>query len=1009
MLWRSLKQISSYHRGMPDAGLKFDPAALPRPGDGARAAVGLERWLERARQIEDPDVAGFASAFAADSSGRTLLEAVFGNSPFLGRCLLGDMTTAHAILMRGADAVFQDLLAGLRLTLATDGDASHVMQALRAGRRRAALIIALADIAGAWRLEQVTGALSDLADACVGLAVAHLLRRGMAAGDLKLESVDDPGRNSGLLVIGMGKLGARELNYSSDVDLIVLFDPDKVDYHGNRGLQDYFVRFTRELIRLLQERTEDGYVFRTDLRLRPDPASTPLAMSVLAAETYYEGMGQNWERAAMIKARPVAGDIAAGELFLHRLRPFVWRKHLDFAAIQDIHSIKRQIHATKGHRDIAVGGHNIKLGRGGIREIEFYAQTQQLIWGGRHPDLRAPGTCDAIRALVAAGRVAPQTADDMIAAYRFLRHVEHRLQMVEDRQTQTLPPTGPELDGFAAFAGFPSTSAFATTLLAHLGNVEDHYAELFEEAPSLGGPGNLVFTGTDNDPETVATLGRMGFSDGASVSAVIRGWHHGRYRAMRSTRARELLTELMPHLLESLARTTHPDVAFARFDEFLGRLPAGVQLFSLLHANPGLLDLLAEIMGGAPRLAEHLSRNASLLDAVLGQGFFDPLPSAARLAKGLEQALQQANDFQDVLDIIRRWTKDHQFQVGVRVLRNVTDADAAGAPLADIADTAIGALQRHVEREFARLHGRLPGAGIATIGLGKLGSREMTVTSDLDLIFVYDVPPEAAANDSWDHQLSDGAKPLAPIHYYARLAQRLISAMTAPTAEGRLFDVDMRLRPSGNSGPIASSLEGLLRYQEESAWTWEHMALTRARVIAADTGFAERVRQALRNILTRPRDVDKLATEVAAMRGRIAQQYPGNQFWDLKYRAGGMIDVEFVAQFLQLRHAAENIGILHPTTDEALRRAATAGYLDGDTAEDLITAAHLWHRLLGMLRLTIGGTPEDADLGAGLARALATAGGAADFNELKRLVASTAERVRRHFVRLIGDPAQRSA
>ncbi|HET6224088.1 MAG TPA: glutamine-synthetase adenylyltransferase, partial [Dongiaceae bacterium] len=507
---------------------------------------------------------------------------------------------------------------------------------MRLARRRVALTVALADITQTWPLERVTAALSDFADLSIGLAARHLLGRAAQAGDILLPSTEDPARDSGLVVIGMGKLGSRELNYSSDIDLIILYDPEKVQYRGSRTVQDFFVRITRDLVRMLQERTDAGYVFRTDLRLRPDPASTPLALSVLAAETYYEGMGQNWERAAMIKARAVAGDQAAGELFLRLLRPFVWRKHLDFAAIQDIHSIKRQIHAVKGFRDIAVGGHNIKLGRGGIREIEFFAQTQQLIWGGRNADLRQAGTCAAIQALVEAGRVQPQTAEELVAAYRFLRHVEHRLQMIDDRQTQTLPAAGPELDALTRFAGFASTDAFAEELMRHLGNVEDHYAELFEEAPSLGGPGSLVFTGKENDPETVATLGRMGFADGASTSNIVRGWHHGRYRAMRSTRARELLTEIMPRLLEALARTSSPDTAFARFDEFLRRLPAGVQLFSLLHANPGLLDLIAEIMGSAPRLAEYLSRNAGLLEAVLVRGFFDPPPPPAGLARDLQ-------------------------------------------------------------------------------------------------------------------------------------------------------------------------------------------------------------------------------------------------------------------------------------------------------------------------------------------------------------------------------------
>lgn len=978
-----------------------DSAILPRPGDPERAALGTERWRDQARQCDDPDLADFALALADQPAGRSLLESVFGNSPFLGRCLLLEMPTVRQLVSHGPEAVFQQLLGDVRGSNMADTDGTRLMQDLRVARRRAAMTIALADIGGVWSLQRVMAALSGFADSCIGAAVDHLLLRAGDAGALRLRWTDDPARDSGLVILAMGKLGAGELNYSSDIDLIVLFDPDRVDYTGARSMQDFFVRLARDLLRILQERTDMGYVFRTDLRLRPDPASTPLAMSVIAAETYYEGMGQNWERAAMIKARAVAGDIDAGQQFLRRLRPFVWRKHLDFAAIQDIHSIKRQIHAVKGHRDIAVAGHNIKLGRGGIREIEFFAQTQQLIWGGRNPELRQSATCAAIRALVDAGRVAPDTADDMIAAYEYLRRIEHRLQMVEDQQTQTLPQAEPQLGAFAAFAGYSSTREFSDVLLRHLGNVEDHYAALFEEAPPLGGPGNLVFTGTDNDPETVATIDRLGFRDGVAVSNTIRGWHHGRYRAMRSTRARELLTEITPNLLESLARTTHPDIAFSRFDAFLGGLPAGVQLFSLLYSNPGLLDLIAEIMGGAPRLAEHLSRNAHLLEAVLARGFFERLPSRTELAAELRESLRQANDFQDVLDIMRRWAKDRQFQVGVSILRHVTDADSAGGPLADIADAAIATLQPQVETEFARQHGRLPGEGIATVALGKLGSREMTITSDLDLIFVYDVPVEFENDESWNTRLSDGPKPLAPIHYYARLAQRMINAITAPTGEGRLFEVDMRLRPSGNQGPIASGLDGFRRYQEESAWTWEHMSLTRARVVAGTQALADRIDRILRSILTRPRDPAKLAADVLDMRERIRQQHPGDQFWDIKYRRGGMLDVEFIAQFLQLRHAASSPSVLRPNTGEALQALAAAGCIADDVATDLLASGRLWHRLLGMLRLTVGPEIDEKMAGDGLGRSLAAGAGLPDIDALRREIEQASLRVAALFDRLI--------
>lgn len=986
--------------------LPFDPRSLPLPADAERAAVGLDRWRERAEQQGDPAIAAFADTVARDAGGRAVLEAVFGNSPFLSQCLLAESAILQSFLTQGADAVFGELLGSLGQRTAEERDTARLMQALRVARRQAALAIALADITGCWPLERVTAALSTFADTTLSIAASHLLRRAADAGEISLPHPAAPEHGSGLVIIGMGKLGARELNYSSDIDLIVLYESETVTYRGSRSVQDFFVRLARELVRIMQDRTADGYVFRTDLRLRPDPASTPLAMSALAAETYYEGTGQNWERAAMIKARIVAGDPEAGQRFLRRLTPFVWRKHLDFAAIQDIHSIKRQIHAVKGFRHIAVGGHNIKVGRGGIREIEFFAQTQQLIWGGRDTSLRTPATCDAIRALVEAGRVKPETAADMIAAYAHLRMVEHRLQMIDDQQTQTLPREGPELDHVARFCGFASTAEFTETLLLHLGKVEDHYAELFEEAPSLSGPGSLVFTGTDDDPDTVRTLAAMGFSDGASVSNMVRGWHTGRYRAMRSTRARELLTELMPTLLQALGQSAEPDAALARFDEFLRSLPSGVQLLSLLYVNPGLLDLIAEIMGGAPRLAEHLSRNPALLEAVLTHRFFELLPADDALRAELRKTLIQAADFQDVLDLCRRWTKDRQFQIGVALLRGVTDGHAAGGPLTDIADTVLASLLPHVEAEFANLHGRLPGDGLAVVGLGKLGSREMMIGSDIDLVFLYDVGEDD--EEALASRLSDGPKPLAPTHYYARLSQRAINAITAPTGEGRLFEVDMRLRPSGNSGPIATSLPQFRRYQESEAWTWEHMVLTRARVVVGAAGFAARINEALREILTLKRDPARLAADIADMRARITEQHGEKDPWDIKHRRGGMIDVEFIAQFLQLRHGHEHPDMLHPTTEVALRRLASRGLVDPETAGQLDTALGLWHRVQGMQRLVTEGRAREETLSEALRTRLARGGGAVSFDALRDLMADTADRVRGHFEHLIG-PVRRIA
>ncbi len=958
----------------------IDPAVLPRPSDPRQ----VELHLEQLAQNLTPAAATSLAAPAAQA----LLAALFGNSPFLARCLLAETDAFLELLAQDIDSVFNNVVNSISPKALENLDEVALMTALRRARRQVALIVATADIAHLWPLEKVTAALSQFAEVALQSAICHLLRNLAANGDISLPFPDDPERDCGLIVLGLGKLGARELNYSSDIDLILLFERDKVRYTGRKTAQECFVRLARNLVRLLQDATADGYVFRIDLRLRPDPASTPLVISTLAAETYYEGMGQNWERAAMIKARVVAGDLVAGDLYLYHLRPFIWRKHLDFAAIQDIHSIKRQIYAVKGHRHVAVAGHNIKLGRGGIREVEFFAQTQQLIWGRRAKELRKRATCAAIEGLVQVGMCSREVADELIAAYRYLRQVEHRLQMIEDQQTQTLPDYGPALDRVAIFMGHADTADFEATLRFHLGRVEDHYAELFEEAPTLGAAeagiaGSLVFTGTEDDPETVQNLERMGFPNGNAVATQIRAWHHGRYRATRSARARELLTELMPRLLTTLGQTADPDTAFRRFDDFLRALPAGVQFFALLYSNPALLDLIAEVMGTAPLLAEQLARRPALLDGVLAAGLYDANADRATLTADLERQLDLATDFQDALDVLRRWTKDQQFQIGVRILRGTLDGDAAGFLLSDVADCALSALFPRVAAEFEIQHGKLPGRGMVFLALGKLGSREMTITSDLDLVFIYDVPGDVS---DWDTTLSNGPKPLAPIQYYARLAQRLINAITAQTAEGRLFEVDMRLRPSGNSGPIASGLGPFEKYELTEAWTWEHMALTRARVIAGDAGLAADTVAMLCRVLRQKRDPEKLRVDILAMRRRMAQQYRTDDVWDLKHCRGGQVDIDFISQYLVLKHAVDFPDIIAGDPVIALAQAHLLGLIDPVTGDRLIFAARLWHRLQQVIRLIVGGKLEEEKLGPTARKHMAQITGEPDFGALKALV-----------------------
>jgi glutamate-ammonia-ligase adenylyltransferase len=961
---------------------KFGP--LPAPAFPQRAQEACARLRE---------TGGERAAALADSPDlRPLLDALFGNSPFLAHAAILEAGFLHDLLSQTTpDGALEQILASL------DFRASDLARTLRQAKRRVALLVAILDIGGVWPLDKVTGALSLFADNALEAGLSSLLTAAAERGELDLADAANPFRGSGITVIGMGKLGARELNYSSDIDIVVFFEPEKVAYRGKHSVQQMCIRITRDLVELLQERTADGYVFRTDLRLRPDPGATAVALSLEAAEIYYESMGQNWERAAMIKARPVAGDPETGAAFMQLIAPFVWRRNLDFAAIEDIHSIKRQIHAHKGHAPIAAAGHDVKLGRGGIREVEFFAQTQQLIAGGRDRRLREPKTCDAIRALAATGRIGEAVADEMIAAYEFLRRLEHRLQMVDDQQTQKLPTDPEELAHIAVFTGFAGIAAFETELVAVLNRVQKHYAALFESAPGLGSGGALVFTGTEDDPETLKTLAEMGFGDAAMVSGTIRRWHHGRYRAMRSARAREILTAIKPRLLRALAATGNPDHALLRFDEFLGRLPAGVQLLSMLAAQPQLLELVAEVLGTAPRLAAELAKRPQLFDAMVGSDALTPLAAADRLTADLAALIEQGRDFQYVLDSARRFAAEREFQVGVQLMRQLIDVDGAAAALTAIADAVLVNVLAATEKDFARQHGRVPGGSMAVVGMGKYGAREMAFRSDLDLIFVYEHPAGVDA--------ADGKGALSPGAYFARLSQRVINALTALTPEGRLYEVDMRLRPSGNAGPVAVSIDGFERYHRDEAWTWERMALTRARAVAGPDALLARIERTRMAILSLPQDHQKLRNDVREMRARIAATRTSGKRWNLKYAAGGLVDAEFLAQYLVLRHGKAQPQIITGNTADAFDRLGQAEILPADTATDLARGTRLLRHLQMLLRLCVEAPDEADDFSAGLQALLASAGGMPAFSHVEDLLQETQDKIATLFREHVGTVA----
>lgn len=973
--------------GLPAGALGRRVALVPAAGPAlARAEDDL------ADALAADGGGALAAALAAMPRARDLVVAAGSDSSYLREIAFRRPERLARVLAAEPEAHADALIASLDEVAA---DEAAVMRRVRAVKQEAALMIALADLGGIWDVETVTRTLTRLADACVGAGVRFLLAEAQRQGKLALPDPERPEVGSGWILLAMGKHGAFELNYSSDVDLIVLYDAETVPAPEGTDLSTFFVRLTKRLVKILQDRTADGYAFRTDLRLRPDPGATPPAISVLAALQYYESMGQNWERAAMIKARPCAGDVPAGERFLAELRPYVWRKYLDYAAIRDIHSIKRQIHAHKGHGKVAVAGHNVKLGRGGIREIEFFVQTQQLIAGGRDPALRGRSTLAMLDGLVEAGWLKPVIRDDLAEAYRFLRRVEHRIQMVADEQSHTLPEDEAGLARIGRMMGYAGAADFAAGLTERLTRVAEHYADLFEEEDDLSGEvGNMVFTGDDDDPDTIATLSRLGYQRPSDVTRAVRAWHFGRYPATRSTRAREILTEMTPRLLGAFAETDAADQAFLAFDAFLARLPAGVQLLSLLSQNRHLLSLIATVLGAAPRLADVVARRPHVLDAVLEPAFFGTVPSRDDLVRRLDGSLAESRSYEEALDRARIFGQEQMFLVGVRVISGTLSARQAGAAYARVADATLAALLDRTAAEMERVHGRVPGGRLALVAMGKLGGNEMTAASDLDLILLYDHDPDAGS--------SDGARPIAPAQYYARLTQRFVTAVTAPTAEGRLYEVDFRLRPSGNAGPLATRLDAFARYQRDDAWTWEHMALTRARVVTATGGLGAAVEAVIAETLRRPRDPGKVRAEVADMRARIEAEKGSKDPWDLKVVPGGLIDVEFVAQALQLIHAAERPEILSTTTETVLTNAAAAGLLAAEDAERLVPAIRLYGDLTQVLRLAVSGPFRPTEAPRGVLALLARAGAMPDFDVLAVALGETEAAVRATFERLVG-------
>ncbi|MES2032992.1 MAG: bifunctional [glutamine synthetase] adenylyltransferase/[glutamine synthetase]-adenylyl-L-tyrosine phosphorylase [Pseudomonadota bacterium] len=941
---------------------------------------------ERTREMVAEKLDG-AEAFQA---AWPALEPIFGASPYLAGLARRRAKGLLRTLEEDPDARLAGILAETEAVAALeDGEAAaRVLRELKADLH---LLTAVADLGGVWDLDAVTGALARFADAALHAAVAQVARAEIAKGRLVAVPDSPAGPIPGLMIIAMGKHGAFELNYSSDIDISFFYEPERLPLADGVEPGDAAVRITHGVARMMQDRTADGYVFRVDFRLRPDPSSTPPAVSADAAFTYYESVGQNWERAAFIKARAAAGDIPAGEAFLRELQPFIWRRNLDFAAIADIHSIKRQIHTYKVDERMTAKGADLKLGRGGIREIEFYVQTQQLILGGRHPELRSNRTVEMLRLLAQDGHILPEAAEEMALAYADLRALEHRAQMLGDDQTHKLPESDKDRKRIAALWGHDNLRSFDATVGKTLKTVNRRYGELFRGEEELSSKfGSLIFTGVEDDPETLATLKRMGFSNPPQVSQTIRRWHHGRIAATRTERGRELFTRMAPRLLDAAQATGAPDAAFNRFADFFGALSSGVQVQSLFLAQPKLFELVVQVMAFAPQLAQTLARRPAALDALLDPAFFEAF-DAEQGEAAFRYAMERTEGFEEAMDAARRIHREQAFRVGVQVMSGTATAEAAGAAFADLADLCIRGLAEAALAETVRQGGAFDG-DVAVVALGKCGGREMTARSDLDLMTLYRAKDPAGMSDirSWSADT-----------FYARFTQRLIAALSVQTGEGGLYEVDMQLRPTGSKGPVAVSMAAFDSYYDREAETWEMLALTRARTVwASSEAFAAEADAAVARALRRPRDPARTAADVRDMRDLLAQERPPSGFWDLKLSEGGLVDVEFAAQHLQIVHAAAG-GPLAQNTGEALAALGEAGLAEAATVADLAEGWRLQQNLSQLLKLALDDRADPADEPKALQALLARAGGARDLKGLRARLIKAREKAHAGYLAVV--------
>ena len=937
------------------------------------------------------------------AEGQTFFSFLFGNSPHLARLLLRDLEFSESLLTETPDWLRSDVLQQLVDLDPGAVSEEQLMRLLRNQRGRVAVLAAVLDCFGIADVMNCARLLSDMADHAVRLTVQHLLLERVRRGELVLE----PERGCwGYFVLAMGKHGARELNYSSDIDLIALYDPERMEYTGPRSLEDCLQRLTQRLVHILQTRTGDGYVFRTDLRLRPDAASTPVAISTGFALDYYQRLGRTWERAAMIKARPVAGDLDAGEDFLGKLAPFIWERELDFNSVEDLRSMSQQIHDFHGHGAVRIAGHDVKLGRGGIREVEFFVHMHQLAFGGRNPRLRGAGVLPLLDLLQAEHHLLPREASDLQQAYLLLRRVEHRLQMVNDDQTQTLPNSEEGLEHIARFLGMASSRQLQAEVGAATERIHALYTARFNVPESERDITVAVLDGPGGSPDARSLLAAAGFSRTRLALATLRGWAEGRHDSLSSVAARATVRDILHEIIAAVGRTPEPDRTLARMDLFFKVLPADLSFLAMIRANTWLLNLIAVVMGSAPRIADTLGSNPRILQAVVQPLFFLPIATADELKAELRERLQGSDgDSQQRIDTVLAWVEERRFQVGVQALEDLITVKESSSALGNVAEVAITSLLEIIGAELERAHGPMPpDTRFAVLALDKFGADELTFGSALKLALLADLPAATA--------MTDGPNPIAVEEYLGRLARQLVAALRGPGAAGSLYEVTVwqPLRAEGGQEtPVTSVASFREYYAAETTPGGELFALGRTRILWGDPPWVATLEAEIHSLLTRPRDPQGLRRQIASLRQQLAARNPQRDPFSVTQVRGGLLDLHFIARYLQLLHAHQFPKLRTTATPALFKALRKAGVLPKEEAQLLRGALHLQRSLQALLRLTWGSdrpvTEAPAALHAKLARALQQEG----LEALEKSLRQTQGEVYEIFQRHIGEPESGSA